>query len=373
MNTIKKIIQVGIGKIKSKLTTGISKMTGRNFTVPVQIYWNMSNKCNFQCWMCSQWKRGRSEDAKDYLNFQDMQSIVDQMKKLKIRNLGITGGEPLLQKKSLFQVLAYANRQGIYTHFGSNGWLIDEAVLREYDRIGGGHISLSIDAIGNLHDEIRGISGAFEHILRVLELYKKIKPENVFLKINTVMSARNLKDILPIVELTEKYAAAVFIQPFENFAHDTLYEDSTEIDKSFTVKEADMHQVNNVVAKLKELKKQKPGLILNSQTHLDGIINYFANRTKTKNICEVAYKKFTIHPFGDVLCCGYLGFIGNVKKDSIAKIWNSAEAAEARKKMKNCRYNCMQGCFFEPSLKELLKDGFYYLLKIIKKINEKNL
>lgn len=367
MSVIKKIIRVGLGKIKSKATTKISQITGKNFTVPVQIYWNMSNKCNFQCRMCSQWKRGKSEDAKDYLNFQDMQSVIDQMKKLKIRNLGITGGEPLLQKELLFQVLDYANKQGIYTHFGSNGWLIDEDILQEYDQIGGGHISLSIDAIGDLHDEIRGINGAFEHVLKVLELYKKIKPKRVFLKINTVMSAKNLEHILPVVALTEKYSASIFIQPFEDFKHDTLYNDSSKIDKNFAAADADMDQIKDIITKLKDLKKQKPGLILNSQAHLDRMVEYFANRKEIENVCEVAYKKFTIHPFGDVLCCGYLGFIGNVKKEKLKEIWNSEKAERARKKMEKCQYNCMQGCFFEPNLSELAKDGFYYLLKIIKK------
>ena len=363
----KKIIKVGAGKIKSKILTKLSKMTGKNLTVPAQIYWNISNKCNFRCKMCTQWDRGLRENPKDYLSFENMKSVVDQMKKLKIRNLGITGGEPILQKELLFKVLEYANSQGIYTHFGTNGWLIDAEIIKQYDQIGGGHISLSIDAIGGLHDEIRSMPGAFEHAIGVLRAYKEIKPQNVAIKINTVMSRKNLDHILPLVNLAEKYGASIFIQPFEDFEHDKLYKDNVEIDNSFAVKKENIRQVQDIISKLKDIKRKKPGLILNSQTHLDGISKYFENRKNAKNNCEVAYKKFTIHPFGDVLFCGYLGFIGNIKNNSIAEIWNSTKAEKARVEMKKCRLNCMQGCFFEPGFFEMTRDGFYYLSKLLKK------
>jgi len=363
----KKIIKVGTGKIKSKLLTKLSKITGKNLTVPAQIYWSISNKCNFRCKMCTQWNRGLREDPKNYLSFEDMKNVVDQMKKLKIRNLGITGGEPILQKELLFKVLKYANIQGIYTHFGSNGWLIDDAIINQYDQVGGGHISLSIDAIGSLHDEIRSMRGAYEHVLKVLETYKETKPKNVSIKVNTVMSGKNLEHILPLVNLAEKYGASIFIQPFEDFEHDNLYKDNVSIDKSFSVKKENIGQVQDIISKLKNIKREKPGLILNSHSHLDGILKYFEDRKNAKNNCEVAYKKFTIHPFGDVIFCGYLGFIGNVKNNSIVEIWNSAKAEKARYEMKKCRFNCMQGCFFEPGFFEMMRDGFHYLSKLLKK------
>ncbi len=362
-----KIIHVGTAKIKNKFLTKLSKATGKNLTVPAQIYWNISNKCNFRCQMCTQWDRGLHEDAQKYLNFAEMKNVIDQMKKLKIRNFGVTGGEPILQKKLLFEVLGYANQKRIYTHFGSNGWLITEDVIREYDKIGGGHISLSIDAIGELHDEIRNMPNAFEHCLGVLTVYEKIKPQNVSLKINTVMSGKNLKHILPIVELAEKYQASIFIQPFEDFEHDNLYKDDVKIEKSFAVNRKDLAQVEEIIDQLKAKKKKVPGLILNSFSHLNNIPEYFRNRMGAKGGCEVGYKKFTIHPFGDVLFCGYLGFIGNVKKESIMDIWNSEKAKKARGRVQNCRLNCMQGCFFEPGIFEMARDGFSYLARVIKK------
>lgn len=367
INSVKKIIKVGTGKLRNKVLTKLSKITGKNLTTPAQIYWNISNRCNFRCKMCTQWDRGMHEDQQNYLSLEEMKRVVDQMKKLKIRNLGVTGGEPILQRERLFKVLEYANKQGIYTHFGSNGWLIDADIINQYDQIGGGHISLSIDAIGDLHDEIRDMKGAFEHTLKALEAFKGLKPKNVSIKINTVMSGKNLEHILPLVDLADKYGASIFIQPFEDFEHDDLYKDNVEIDKSFAVKKERMEQVEDVILKLKKIKKKNPGLILNSYAHLDGIVRYFEDRNNGRNDCEVAYKKFTIHPFGDVIFCGYLGFIGNVKNSSIMEIWNSKKAKEARERMKKCRCNCMQGCFFDPGFLEMMRDGSYYLSKIFKR------
>lgn len=362
-----KIIKVGKGKIKGKILTKFSKMTGKNLTIPVQVYWNISNKCNFRCKMCTQWDRGINENSSQYLNFKDMTGVIDQMAKLKIENFGVTGGEPILRKDLLFKILEYANKKGIYTHFGSNGWFIDSEVIRQYDKIGGGHISLSIDAIGELHDEIRNKNGAFEHVMKVLNDYRDVKPRNVSIKINTVMSGKNLNHIIPLVNLADKYKASIFIQPFEDFEHDKLYKDNVLMDKSFSIKGGSINDVTKIIEELRLLKRKKPGLILNSYTHLDGIPEYFKNRKNAKNKCEVAYKKLTIHPFGDVIFCGYLGFMGNIKQNSLLEIWNSDAARKARERMHSCKFNCMQGCFFEAGFFEMARDGFYYLLKIFQK------
>lgn len=365
-HNVKKIIRVGMGKVKSRVRTRISEVTGINVTVPAQVYWNMSNKCNFRCKMCPQWNRGMYEEEKEYCGRDEMKRIVDQMQRLGIKNLGISGGEPMLRKDLLFQVLSYANQKGIYTHFGSNGWLITEEVIKKYDAIGGGHISMSLDGIGERHDDIRGIKGAYQKVISVLEMYKKIKPKHVMLKINTVMSDRNLNQILDIVNLAERYGASIFIQPFDNFAHDIKYAHNGIIDESFKVKEKHLERVNEVVRALLLTKKERRGLILNSTRYLESIPDYFAHRFQSNRKCQVAYKNFSIDPFGNVLPCGFLGPVGNVKKNSIMEIWNNANSKESRVRMKYCKQNCMEGCFFDMSVWEMMKEGIGYLMRSMK-------
>lgn len=366
-HNIKKLIRVGLGRLKSKFFTWLSVATGRNFTVPAQVYWNMSNRCNFRCRMCPQWNRGTHEREEDYCRFEDMKRIIDQMKHLGIWNLGISGGEPLMRKELLFQVLKYANQQGIYTHFGSNGWLITEEVLREYDAIGGGHISLSIDGIGETHDAIRGVKGAYKKAVSVLEAYQKLRLKNVSIKVNTVMSDRNLDEILEVVELARRYGAAIFIQPFDDLSYDVKYEHNGRIDESFKLREENMKKAAAVVLNLLAVKKENKGLILNSARYLENIPEYFADKFKTRRPCLAAYKNLSIDPFGNVIPCGFLGPVGNIKWQTIMSVWNGRRMREARTRARSCRQNCMQGCFFELSVKEMMQEGAQYLWRRIKK------
>lgn len=367
MNNIKKLINLGTSKLKSKMLTKLSIQTQKNFTTPVQVYWTMFNKCNFRCKMCPQWHRGENEDQNDCCSLDQMKKVIDEKACLKIKNLGLSGGEPLMKQELLFSVLEYANNKGIYTHFGSNGWLLSEKMLKKYDSIGGGHISLSIDGIGSVHDEIRGFPGSYAKIISVLETYSKLKLKNVSIKINTVFSGQNYEQVLDIIELAKKYNAAMFVQPFDNFDYDKVNKSSSLIDSNFRVSPEKLQAIKVIVDKIIKIKKIHKGLILNSVDYLQNINAYFSNRFEADRKCEVLYKNFNIDPFGNVIPCGYLGTIGNIKKDSIYKIWNSKEAIIARVKSKSCKQNCMQGCFFDPKMSEMIKMGLQYAVKLMRK------
>lgn len=365
--SIKKIISLGLNRIKGKILTKLSMATKKNFTLPVQVYWTMFNRCNFRCKMCPQWHRGETENRSEYCNLAEMKKVVDEMAELGIKSLGLSGGEPLMDQELLFGVLEYANSKGIYTHFGSNGWLLSEKVLRRYDEIGGGHISLSVDGIGSTHDEIRAFPGSFNKIISVLEMYIQLKLKNVSIKMNTVFSGQNYEQILEIIALAKKYDVAIFLQPFDNFDYDKINESSSLVDNSFNVQKNKVERIREIVAEIIETKKKDKGLILNSFEHLKNIPDYFSNRFRINGKCEVFYKNMNIDPFGNVIPCGYLGPIGNIKKDSIYDIWNSLKAKQARIKSQNCKQNCMQGCFFDPKIGELIRSGIYYIAKLLKK------
>ena len=84
------------------------------------------------------------------------------------------GGEPML-RKDIFELVRYANELGYHVGMDSNGYLIDaNAAKKKLAESGLESIAISIDAVGEIHDELRGLKGCFDNaITAIQELRKK--------------------------------------------------------------------------------------------------------------------------------------------------------------------------------------------------------
>lgn len=135
-----------------------------------RIFWSITGRCNYRCRHCYMdapcGKLGEltTEQAFD---------LIDQMADCGVLRVDITGGEPLVRRdfwQLVDRILAHNMVIGkIYT----NGWLLDEKVLDEFDRRGmRPGISISFDGVG-WHDWMRGVAGAEDAALRALKLCKE--------------------------------------------------------------------------------------------------------------------------------------------------------------------------------------------------------
>jgi MoaA/NifB/PqqE/SkfB family radical SAM enzyme len=359
-----KLFKVFIGKIEGKVRTYLSILTGKNFTKPEELYYFISQKCNFRCQMCTTWKDGLHEDLHKNLTIEQVKNVIDQAAAWKIKNFGVCGGEPLLFKDKLLAILEYANKKGLYTHFVTNGWLLDEDFLKKYDQIGGGHISLSCDAANLLHDELRGMPGAYAHVQKALEIFAKVNPRNILLKINLVVSDKNLDEILNVVKLTEKNNASIFLQPYDpcNWTtRNSLDQKQYHGTYPLWVSEVDNAKLEKVINEIVNIKERKPSLILNSIEHLKAFPTYFSLKTKLDK-CYIGFKSLFINNNGDIVCCKF-GTLGNVLNSSLKEIWNSKAYQDLRKAALKCNFNCLLGCMYNPSIFSWIKSGLHLILK----------
>ncbi len=361
-----RLFKVFSGKVENKVATSLSLLTGINFTKPDGIYYLMSNKCNFRCPMCDQWKCGQQEDTKKYLTSAEVKKVIDDASAWGIKSFGISGGEPLLFKQQLSEYLEYANKKGMYTHFVTNGWLLDEDMIRTYEKVGGGHISLSLDAFSPLHDELRGTPGAFERVKKALVAYKTIRPKNILLKLNLVVSEKNLDEVLDVVKMARTIGASIWLQPYDPYNWDTRkILNQTQYHEKYPlwISEHNFPKLEKLVRKLIELKKKDASLILNSLEHLQAMPKYFAAKLNRPN-CNIGYRSFVIGPFGEVSVCRF-GEVGNIREQTIKDVWRSKKYNDVRKIANHCNYDCLLGCMYDPSIFSWIKSGISLLIKKI--------
>lgn len=182
---------------------------GRPKLLPFSLVASVSFRCNSRCKTCGVWRRP-SDDMS-----------VDEWRKI-FTHLGhapfyltFTGGEPFLRPDLHELVIAGAEvcRPGVIT-IPTNG-LLTRRIVDQVDAIcaAASHsqigINLSLDGIGDEHDEIRNVPGTWQ---RAMESWQELKSlqarhRNLVLSVHTVVSQFNTGRIRDIVEGLE------FLQP----------------------------------------------------------------------------------------------------------------------------------------------------------------
>ncbi|MHC5061814.1 MAG: radical SAM protein [Planctomycetota bacterium] len=123
----------------------------------------VTNRCRYNCWHC--YNAGRSQ--KD-MPLSALQSIAKELQNLRVVNLTLTGGEPLL-REDLAQIAAsFDDRTNLVLNTTGDGLTPERAqALRD---AGIFSIGISLDSTdAEEHDRMRGKQGAFQTALKALE------------------------------------------------------------------------------------------------------------------------------------------------------------------------------------------------------------
>lgn len=130
-------------------------------------------KCNLKCKMCNIWQEENPRDIS--------LDCLDNLKDLKYINL--SGGEPFLYPYliSLIRKLKKNNPQSqiiISTNAYAHDLILKSVkeILTIDPQIG---IRVSLDGVGKIHNQIRGLENAYENVLKSLKILKDIGVQNL--------------------------------------------------------------------------------------------------------------------------------------------------------------------------------------------------
>src|SRR5690349_9813364 len=87
--------------------------------------------CNAKCVFCSY----PQVSAREALSLEDGKRAIDKLRRLGVRVLNLTGGEPFLNK-SIVDLLAYGTQAGLLMNTGTNGSLITEELAERIGKAG---------------------------------------------------------------------------------------------------------------------------------------------------------------------------------------------------------------------------------------------
>jgi MoaA/NifB/PqqE/SkfB family radical SAM enzyme len=290
-----------IFKISTKVFN--AKFFGKRY--PLFVSWTLLNRCNFTCGHCALWRTPTHEsDTKAALE------LIDRLAKLGTKFISFLGGEPLM-RRDLGIILESCHRHGIQTKITTNGSMLPALAPQvEYADI----IRISLDGLADIHDAIRG-NGSFE---RAIQAAKWAMTQNKRVVLNCVIT----KDLVTRIDELENLLAEVGIpmsfQPLEHRPETTFKTDvrdrQTECSFANTIMPSQESYLV-FLARIKEIKTDKPHLIANSQSYLNQISSW----PHLKQVrCYAGSLFVRIAPDGRVVSCDRFSEAG-VYADSLLK------------------------------------------------------
>jgi len=175
-------------------------------------YW-VTHRCNSKCIYCKVWREPSFKDISD-ATLEDAKKNLFNLKKLGVKFIDFTGGEPLLNAE-LPEMLKFAKNLGFFVQLTNNGSLYPEFAQEIKDSVS--QLSFSFDTLNpKEYEKIRGADN-FEKVMKSIEIAKKL--EQKICLVCTVMD--NTIDNLPdIIRFCKDRKIAVFVHPVFSYFSD---------------------------------------------------------------------------------------------------------------------------------------------------------
>ena len=262
-----------------------------------------------------------------------------------LRDVNITGGEPFL-RDDLVEVVhtidEHCRRPRIV--ISTNG-LQRRRIMHaapELVKIGR-HvgIAVSLDGIGEQHDEIRGVKGGFEKVIETLTQLRTIGYRNV--RVAFTAQRSNIKHLGAVYDLSRQFG----YQFTTSVAQNSEFYFFT--DENQRVEAAELENELTYVMR-KELRSWNPKKWLRAYFYA-GVLRYNAVGERILG-CLAGRDSFFMDPDGTVYPCLTLNRpMGNLREQAFEEIWSGQAAEGIRRAVRTCGEPCWMICTVRASLK----------------------
>jgi len=315
-------------------------------------------RCNARCVMCDSWRKAPVQE----LSLPAIEQIFRQLPRLDAVRL--SGGEPFL-RRDLREIadLATEHLRPRLLHITSNGFLTEQIVrfCETRNRALPLMLLLSLDGVGEKHDTVRGIPGAWEKAMRTLHaLTTRRKELNLRLAVNqTIVDAegcaqyRALREVL--TPLAVPHHVVIAYDQSATYSTTETSEMAPHLAGAFpTFGELPPEQLQALFADFAaDVNRYAPLERLAKHYYYRGIRNrLFHHRDIPNPPCVALSSHLRLYPNGDVPVCQFNSTrLGNLAEQPFAELWHSERARTLRAWIARC-----PGCWAEC---EVLPNAIY--------------
>lgn len=294
-----------------------------------------------------------------------------------VEEFSFSGGEPLLNKKTLLKVMERIKRENIRGRVTTNGALFKSEDVKRIVEIGWDEVIISLDGPdAKINDYTRG-QGTFRKIIKALELFDKHRSElgneKPIITINMVLNTKNWNKLIEMVELMNSFSCdTLHLQALysntpacENLR---MMEDEQNKFQPILEKARELSEKYGITSNLEKFKEKK---YVEKASDIPGLLNLSIEDEMSKFLkipCYQPWYRLTIREDGSVGPCAIIAEKGDINLEGrkIKDVW-FGPLEKLRKGMlegdlseeceKCCSENIFHNEFIREELKEKLQDS----------------
>lgn len=308
---------------------------------PLNIAFFVTLRCNARCSMCNL-SEILNEKEKNEPSVSDIEKFLSGIENIK-PSIILFGGEPFV-RKDLVEIVSAIKRRGLSCGIFTNGTMLNEGIVNALSGLKLDFIAFSVQGVGNTHDDIVGVKGAYNSLMRNLDLFLKNRRQTRVV-MHIMITEKNLEELNELARLgKDKHVDLV------RFGHPTFFTGSdiernqnvlNNIFPGENIKEMSYlydpaGQGNTYYSAIKQLKEKFGKTIaFIPDLSLQEIRSWYSDRFKINAKCLFIWRGLFIYPNGDVYPCESLRYpLGNIYKEGFMDIWNSSKYVRLRRQLR---------------------------------------
>jgi MoaA/NifB/PqqE/SkfB family radical SAM enzyme len=307
----------------------LSRLTGRACAIQA-ISLEITHRCIARCLMCNIWKIPsivKDLPLSTWLQLLRSPALGD------LREVDITGGEPFLRHDIVNLVEAISqNKRDLYPKLRTvavttNG-LLTQRILKGAEVmakcLNRRHIDMvfavAVDAIGEVHDKIRGVSRAWPNVLETIEGLCRMRSEfpNLVVGLKTTIIPANIGHLKSIAMFAQERGLFTIISPRILTA----------------VRYANLDRAGDLVftkENLDELEKFCSSGLFRGGYHRKVLMDLF-EKGRVSKPCTAGFNYFFVRSTGDVYPCPLTDCcLGNIQRSTFGDLVRSRKAGGFRR------------------------------------------
>ena len=279
--------------------------------------------------MCSIWQKYAKNPHAYQKEIRSDQFFAFVKKWPTITSYNIVGGEPFLSPY-IEDAAIFLFSSGKDFTITTNGVLTSEIInfvtkLSKVTKKYG--ISISLDAVGELHDKMRGRRNFYGKAMRTLEqlIQAKENGSNTRLSIHFTLTSLNYNQLWPVYELAKELKLGF---RFNFMAYSDFYFENKDKHMKFT--ETQFHTIENQINKI--ISDERNGKNTNDKlekrhAHFRAMLAYEKNQTKNM-LCTAYTTHMYLDPYGALYPCCFLNKKIGTINDPPKVVWTNEALKE---------------------------------------------
>lgn len=178
----------------------------QQFSAPLFVVWNFTNRCNLRCRHCYQSSSPRP--LADELSLAEKLRVVDELGEAYVPMVAFAGGEPTVSP-DLIAVLKRCSRYGIHTTVATNGTMLTLDAVKALRDAGVRYVEISLDSVHpEKHDAFRGVPGMWARTVQGIKNVAAV--EGIRPGLAMCITQDNYDEVEDMIGLTKNLGATCF-------------------------------------------------------------------------------------------------------------------------------------------------------------------